>query len=311
MQEGIEAKRKLLPAACAGVAMWHGASKELSHGQLVGQNFDESWQWQVKAEGEIWLWLNGSGNGLLWGERDRIFLRPGLFALTGGDRFGHWVCRRSRGDHDLQIVRMRVDWLRERVGTSSASWHPGLRQWLQRGGAVSFCGLMGIWEKELSASLRHARSREGGSTIWAEVGILHWAAQRLCQGPVATDPAPALSENDPVAVVLRCLRSGIDEPLDLEKLGKQVGVSPHHLSRMVKAKTGTTLQWHLRKMRVEHACELFASGRSNVTETAYACGYQSLSHFAKAFREETGYNPKQWLQQRGLAASANPLRKDK
>lgn len=293
-------KRNLLPAACAGVAMWYGASQGLRYGQLFGHTQDEGWQWRVKAEGEIWLWLNGAGEGLLWGEKDRFFLRPGLFALTGGDRLGEWVCRRARGDHDLQIVRMRVDWLRERVGTSASALHPGLRQWLDRGGEVSFCGLMGIWEKDLCESLQRARLRDGGSTIWAEVGILQWAAQRLCQGNHGGEEIVPLADPDPVSQVLGLLRTSIDQPLDLEFLGRKVGVSPHHLSRMVKAKTGLTLQWHLRRMRIEHACELLASGRSNVTETAYSCGYQSLSHFAKAFREETGSNPREWLQQRGL-----------
>jgi transcriptional regulator GlxA family with amidase domain len=148
--------------------------------------------------------------------------------------------------------------------------------------------------------LRRARGSEGGASIWAEVGILQWAAQRLCQGGHGENGVTHGIERDPVAQVLTCLRSMLDQALDLESLGKMVGVSPHHLSRMVKAKTGMTLQWHLRKMRIEHACELLASGRSNVTETAYSCGYQSLSHFAKAFREETGVNPKMWLQQRGL-----------
>jgi AraC-like DNA-binding protein len=33
----------------------------------------------------------------------------------------------------------------------------------------------------------------------------------------------------------------------------------------------------------------------NVTEAALEVGYQSLSHFAKAFREETGLTPRAWL----------------
>jgi AraC-like DNA-binding protein len=36
-------------------------------------------------------------------------------------------------------------------------------------------------------------------------------------------------------------------------------------------------------------------GSCLVTEVALNVGYQSLSHFAKAFREETGRTPSEWL----------------
>ncbi|MCB1133081.1 MAG: helix-turn-helix transcriptional regulator, partial [Verrucomicrobiae bacterium] len=102
----------------------------------------------------------------------------------------------------------------------------------------------------------------------------------------------------PVKHVLQLLRGRLDQPLDLSALAREVGVSPHHLSRLVRAESGATLQHHLRRLRVEHACGLLDSGRANVTEAAYSCGYQSLSHFAKAFREETGRTPREWLAER-------------
>jgi AraC-like DNA-binding protein len=52
-----------------------------------------------------------------------------------------------------------------------------------------------------------------------------------------------------------------------------VGVVPHHLSRRVSAETGTTLQRHLRRLRIEHACEALDSGKLNVTEVALEVGY--------------------------------------
>jgi AraC-like DNA-binding protein len=33
----------------------------------------------------------------------------------------------------------------------------------------------------------------------------------------------------------------------------------------------------------------------NVTEASLEVGYQSLSHFSKAFREETGLCPSDWI----------------
>jgi AraC family transcriptional regulator len=104
-----------------------------------------------------------------------------------------------------------------------------------------------------------------------------------------------LRDRDPVKRAIQLLRERLDQPLDLGLIAKEVGVAPHHLSRRVSSETGITLQRHLRRLRIERACEALDSGKMNVTEVALEVGYQSLSHFAKAFRDETGEPPGKWL----------------
>ncbi|NJM39191.1 MAG: helix-turn-helix transcriptional regulator [Akkermansiaceae bacterium] len=96
------------------------------------------------------------------------------------------------------------------------------------------------------------------------------------------------------------IRSRLDQPLDLNALASEIGIAPHYLSRRVSNETGLTLLRHLRRMRIDRACEWLASGRYNVTETALEVGYQSMSHFSKAFREETGSKPPDWLKNKKL-----------
>jgi AraC-like DNA-binding protein len=47
----------------------------------------------------------------------------------------------------------------------------------------------------------------------------------------------------------------------------------------------------LRKVRMERAAELLRSGKFNVTEAALEVGYNSLSHFSKAFCDTFGCCP--------------------
>jgi AraC-like DNA-binding protein len=47
----------------------------------------------------------------------------------------------------------------------------------------------------------------------------------------------------------------------------------------------------LREIRLDRAAKLLRAGRSNVTQAAFAVGYQSLSHFSKAFWERFGCCP--------------------
>jgi AraC-like DNA-binding protein len=56
-----------------------------------------------------------------------------------------------------------------------------------------------------------------------------------------------------------------------------------------------TLKQKLRELRIDHAAKLLEAGDYNVTETALEVGYNSLSHFSKAFQEEKGCLPSEFI----------------
>lgn len=277
---------------------WWSERADLRCGRVTGRVTSGGWRWKISSEGAIWLWLNREGSGLVWGERDRFILKPGMYAMTGGGKAGEWACVRYPGSHLLEVVVISREWLRERLGKNPEWLHPELGKWLHEGGSVAFCGLMGVWERELCEALALAAEEAGPSRLLAEARVLEWAAVRLYRarsGGVAAGFCSTLRDNDPVKRAIHFLRERLDQPLDLTVVAKEVGVAPHHLSRRVSAETGSTLQRHLRRFRIERACEALDSGKMNVTEVALEVGYQSLSHFAKAFREETGGPPGKWL----------------
>ena len=280
------------------VTTWWGETLGLRCGRIFGRNAGGPWKSRHSSRDCVWLWLNGEGEGLIWGETDRFFLKPGMYALTGGDQSGDWACMRSPGEHVLDLVVISRDWLRRRLGGHHDWLQPGLAHWLEKGGPVAFCGLMGVWERDLSEALAKAVSEPGPSRLLAEARVLEWSATRLFRQNHHGVMDHNAGERDPVKRAIQVLRANLDQPLDLNRIAREVGVSPHHLSRKVGAQTGATLQRHLRRLRVERACEALDSGRMNVTEVALEVGYQSLSHFAKAFREETGSTPSEWLAKR-------------
>lgn len=245
----------------------------------------------------MWLWLNREGSGLLWGKSERFILKPGMYALTGGAGPDEWSCVRYPGSHGLEVVVLSREWLQDRLGRHAEKLHPELARWLRDGGSIAFCGLMGVWEKDLCEALERAAAAPGTARLLAEARLLEWAAVRLFRSSAEEASAGTVtvaSGKDPVRRALELIRSRLDQPLDLPALAREVGVAPHHLSRRVSRETGRTLQRHLRRLRVERACESLNSLKRNVTEVALEVGYQSLSHFAKAFREETGQSPRRW-----------------
>ncbi|MEX2579833.1 MAG: AraC family transcriptional regulator [Verrucomicrobiales bacterium] len=99
---------------------------------------------------------------------------------------------------------------------------------------------------------------------------------------------------DRVGKVKAILKSRLDEAIDLQRLAGEVGCSPFYLSRTFSATTGMTISQFIRKLRVEAAAELLLSGKFNVSEVALEVGYQSLSHFSKAFQQVKGCLPSKY-----------------
>ncbi len=91
------------------------------------------------------------------------------------------------------------------------------------------------------------------------------------------------------------LRDRLDDPPPLHELARLAGCNPHYLSRTFAAEEGVTISAYLRRLRVEMAAELIASGRCNVSEAATEVGYRSIGHFTRAFVAEKGVVPSLWV----------------
>ncbi|MFC2093452.1 two-component regulator propeller domain-containing protein [Bacteroidota bacterium] len=88
----------------------------------------------------------------------------------------------------------------------------------------------------------------------------------------------------------------ISEPeFKLDDFGKEIGMSRTQLHRKVRALTNYSPHNFIRFIRLKHAAELLSKGAGNVTEIAYDVGFSSLSHFAKAFKEQFGKSPSDYI----------------
>jgi len=79
-------------------------------------------------------------------------------------------------------------------------------------------------------------------------------------------------------------------PRDLEKA---IGVNRNQLQRKVKTVTGYTPVEYIRITRLEHARNLLRQGNHNVSDAAYACGFNQLAYFSKAYKAHFGVSPKE------------------
>jgi len=105
------------------------------------------------------------------------------------------------------------------------------------------------------------------------------------------DQVLSLQEQDKITQARNLLIQAMHEPPKLTELARNVGLTPNRLSQGFKAVYGTTPFACLRQARLKRAYELLASRQMNVTETAMAVGYESLSHFSKAFYDHFKQKP--------------------
>ena len=82
-----------------------------------------------------------------------------------------------------------------------------------------------------------------------------------------------------------------DPDLGQVELARALAVSPHHLSRVFREQTGTTLSRHRLRLRVRAALERLAGGEHNLARLAADTGFADHSHLCRAVRSETGATP--------------------
>lgn len=238
------------------------------------------------------LLLNLNGHGVVLGRHVRLGVVPGTAALlrTAADEMIH--ANRLAGDerHRFVVLSATAVWLAATFGDSAAAIHPVLRD----GEGLPHTGhlrSMNLAERDLCESLLQPPVPRALRPAWfrgkvLECFSLFGAATRNAAG---NDP---LRERIDAATLW--LREHFREDLDLLAVARHVGCAPHYLSRLFKQHSGKTLSQKLREIRIDRAAVLLREGSCNVTEAAFEVGYQSLSHFTKAFVAEKGVRPSDW-----------------
>ncbi len=96
------------------------------------------------------------------------------------------------------------------------------------------------------------------------------------------------------------------EPLDVEALARDAGMSAGHLSRQFKRAYGESPYSYLMTRRIERAMALLRLGRMNVTDVCFEVGCSSLGTFSTRFAELVGVPPSLYRQQAAKATAGLP-----
>lgn len=107
----------------------------------------------------------------------------------------------------------------------------------------------------------------------------------------AVKTAPALSEKDHAAPIIRYINDHLTDELSLEMLSQRFYISKTHLLRLFKKATGTTVWEYITIKRLFLARERITSGLQP-TDVYSQCGFKDYTTFFRAYKQHFGVSPK-------------------
>lgn len=97
--------------------------------------------------------------------------------------------------------------------------------------------------------------------------------------------------------VMHVINEKITDPdLNVDLLADTVGYSRVHTHRKLKELTGMSARDFIRSIRLKQAANLLKNKELNISEIAYATGFNNLSHFSISFKEFFGTTPKKYIE---------------
>ena len=93
-----------------------------------------------------------------------------------------------------------------------------------------------------------------------------------------------------VKTTIEYLNEHFDEEINLDMLASLCSITKFHLSREFKRHTGQTIFTYIITLKCKKA-QVYLSQGMTVTETALACGFDSVSYFSQTYKKVMGVSP--------------------
>ena len=100
---------------------------------------------------------------------------------------------------------------------------------------------------------------------------------------VTVDRDPTLPQS--LKLALELMHNNIDEPLKMEEVATCVGISTRQLERQFCRHVNATPSRYYLELRLTRARQLLQQTNKSLADIAVACGFVSISHFRRCFRE--------------------------
>ena len=246
--------------------------------------------------------LEGAGTISTAGIEKQYF--PNMMMAIQVKRYEKIQCRHTKGRQKFINIKFTESFLKEILKNSRDDLRAGLDEMIFDPNRVEgekpfkIREFLRQEERQIAESISAPSISGSGSSLWFRAKAMEilsqWAFSDSRERKEFFCSRLKRAVLERIEKAKDYLSENLQNPLDLNLVAKACACSPHYLSRLFAAETGMTLSLYLRKLRVNRACEHLSSGRLNVSEASLEVGYQSLSHFARAFRGVIGVTPSQF-----------------
>jgi len=120
---------------------------------------------------------------------------------------------------------------------------------------------------------------------------LHFVHRSDADSQQSSKSAALGIRNEKLIQIITMFDDLLDQQIDLDELAYKVGISRRQLERLFVRHIGKTPKRYLVDLRLQRARALMAETDLPVSEVAAACGFETVSHFSKRFREQFGMSP--------------------
>ncbi|MEV0354632.1 AraC family transcriptional regulator [Nocardia sp. NPDC050697] len=153
-----------------------------------------------------------------------------------------------------------------------------------------------LWTEAMAAIDGELEARREG---FQQAALAHLTLLLIDLARLTTDiPGEFRLLGEPLlAEVFEVIDRGFGEPLSLRDVAAAVGVTPGHLTTLVRRRTGRTVQDWITERRMAHARELLGGSDLPIAMIASRVGLPDPSYFSRVFRQAHELSPRAWRNQ--------------
>lgn len=150
-----------------------------------------------------------------------------------------------------------------------------------------------VWCHHVAAIERELDQLRDGST---EAALAHLMLLLVSAARISVDIGSDLRlRSEPLlATVFEFIEEHYDEPISLATVAGAVGLTPGHLTTVVRRKTGRSVQRWITERRMAQARKLLRETDLSIEAVAASAGYRHPSYFIKHFRRDHTVTPAAW-----------------
>ncbi len=224
--------------------------------------------------GEIFYVL--SGDVVFEADGARWHLGAEQFVLTNP---GALHAHRAEKDALVACIHLNSNLIAQRLGAANLRFVCNSTL----DGGYAYDKLRGVLIKLLNQGTRKTEKRD----LMFDA-LCYELAHLLTKSFVEQSPDEAGSGNktaQTAARVERYIRENCRQPVSLQEVAQEVGLTETYLSRFIKEKLGETFTAYLNRLRLERAVEDLGFTGKSITRISMDSGFPNLAAFNKAFKD--------------------------